>query len=116
MMNFNLKNMHANLNYIHVIPHELHIFMQYKGGKFDIAHVGVCMGMDMLYTRYLVVNKIETSRKKPHAFLVCILYVFLQALTGQSHSLWDFFNMQLCACETYESKKSNPHTCIVELL
>ena len=63
----------VNLNYVHIIPHELHIFMQYKGRKFDIVHVDVCMGMDMLYTRYLEVNKIEKSRKKPHAFLVCIL-------------------------------------------
>ena len=43
MTNFNSKNMLVNLNYVHVIPHELHIFMQYKGGKFDIAHVGFCM-------------------------------------------------------------------------
>ena len=72
MTNFNSKNMLVNLNYMYVIPYELHIFMQYKGGKFDIAHVGVCMGMDMLYTRYLEVNEIEKSRKKPHAFLVCM--------------------------------------------
>ena len=72
MTNFNFKNILVSLNYIHVIPHELHIFMQYKGGKFDIAHVAVCMGMDVLYTRYLEVNEIEKSSKKPHAFLVCI--------------------------------------------
>ena len=91
MMNFNLKNMLVNLNFIHVIPHELHIFMQYTGGKFDIAHACRCRHGDghVVYYIYLKVNEIEKSRKNLMLFL-CV-YVFYIGFNRAISQFMGFF-------------------------